>query len=736
MTYLGDFRLGATFDTKFTTVNTSGVPTALASGTIAAYPGNSTTEVTAGITLSASFDSRTGLNNVRVVASSGNGYTTATDYALVITVGTVDGNSVVGYVIGHFSIENRSALMPTTAARTLDVSAGGEAGMDWANVGSPTSTVGLSGTTVKTATDVATAVATAQNDLDTLTGADGATLASAQGNYAPAKAGDEMDLVDAPNATAVSAIQNGLASQSSVDDVPTNAELSSALGGLNDPTAGEIADAVCDEALSGHTTAGTVGKAISDILVDTAEIGAAGVGLTEAGGDGDHLTAIASVGAVAGNVGGNVAGSVASVTAGVTLADDAITASKYDESTAFPLASADSGSTEVARTGADSDTLETLSDQIDGLSTAAAPQLLQNTTIATLAGQADFTLTAGSDDDDAYNGAIVVVTDQSTATQKAVGTVQNYTGSTRRVELVSDPGIFTMAAGDTVDVLAAISNAPTAAAIRAEIDSNSTQLAAIVADTADIQPKIGTPAADLAADIAAVKSQTGEIETDTQDLQSRVPAALVSGRMASDAIAISGSTAAADAVETNIGNLDDAITDAVAAPAAALAAYDPPTNTELEARTLAAASYATAAAQTTAQNDLDLLTGADGATLATSQPNYAPAKAGDQMALANDAITAAKYDESTAFPLKSADAGSTAVARTGADADTLETLSDQLDSTASQASVNGLENLSQAEAQTAAAAALTAAEPVEANVKQVNDVTLTGDGAGTPWGPA
>lgn len=33
---------------------------------------------------------------------------------------------------------------------------------------------------------------------------------------------------------------------------------------------------------------------------------------------------------------------------------------------------------------------------------------------------------------------------------------------------------------------------------------------------------------------------------------------------------------------------------------------------------------ATSAAQTTAQNDLDLLTGADGATLATSQPNYAP----------------------------------------------------------------------------------------------------------------
>lgn len=48
------------------------------------------------------------------------------------------------------------SLKPTVAGRTLDVSAGGEAGVDWANVGSPTTTINLSGTTVKTATDVET----------------------------------------------------------------------------------------------------------------------------------------------------------------------------------------------------------------------------------------------------------------------------------------------------------------------------------------------------------------------------------------------------------------------------------------------------------------------------------------------------------------------------------------------------------------------------------------------------
>lgn len=50
-------------------------------------------------------------------------------------------------------------LIPTTAGRTLDVSAGGEAGVDWANVGSPTTSLNLSGTTVGTA-----AALTANND--------------------------------------------------------------------------------------------------------------------------------------------------------------------------------------------------------------------------------------------------------------------------------------------------------------------------------------------------------------------------------------------------------------------------------------------------------------------------------------------------------------------------------------------------------------------------------------------
>ena len=150
MTYRGDFALGSTFDLKFTSrAFTTGAPFTLA-GTpvVSAYPDNSTTQLTAGITLTVDFDTVTGLNNVRVVATSGNGYAAGSNYDLVITTGTVNSVSVVGEVIGSFSLEARSAVRPTIPGRTLDISATGEAGIDWANVGSPTTALALTGTTI------------------------------------------------------------------------------------------------------------------------------------------------------------------------------------------------------------------------------------------------------------------------------------------------------------------------------------------------------------------------------------------------------------------------------------------------------------------------------------------------------------------------------------------------------------------------------------------------------------
>ena len=73
----------------------------------------------------------------------------------------------------------------------------------------------------------------------------------------------------------------------------------------------------------------------------------------------------------------------------------------------------------------------------------------------------------------------------------------------------------------------------------------------ILEDTGTTLPAtLGSPAgASMSADVAAVQTTATAIEADTQDIQSRVPAALVSGRMSADAVAISGSTTAADLMQ-------------------------------------------------------------------------------------------------------------------------------------------------------------------------------------------
>lgn len=143
---------------------------------------------------------------------------------------------------------------------------------------------------------------------------------------------------------------------------------------------------------------------------------------------------------------------------------------------------------------------------------------------------------------------------------------------------------------------------------------------------------------NLSAGAVALQSTASAIETDTQDIQGRLPSALVSGRIDASvgAMAANVMTAAAAAsdlttelqsglataaavstLQTSVDDLptnaelatsqaaaDDATLAAIAAlnnvstaqvqtaAAAALTAYDPPTNAEMEARTLTAAQIA------------------------------------------------------------------------------------------------------------------------------------------------
>lgn len=72
--------------------------------------------------------------------------------------------------------------------------------------------------------------------------------------------------------------------------------------------------------------------------------------------------------------------------------------------------------------------------------------------------------------------------------------------------------------------------------------------------TGDSFARLGAPAgASHAADVAGVKTQTAAIETDTQDIQSRLPAALIGGRMNSDMEAINNVAVTGDGSGTPFG---------------------------------------------------------------------------------------------------------------------------------------------------------------------------------------
>jgi hypothetical protein len=107
MIYIGDFLSQATIYLYFTTHKADGTPITLAgSPVISIYKDNVTTETTTGPTLTVDFDGRTGLHCV-AIATTDAFYTTGHDYKVVITTGTVDSVSVIGYMVGSFSIENR-----------------------------------------------------------------------------------------------------------------------------------------------------------------------------------------------------------------------------------------------------------------------------------------------------------------------------------------------------------------------------------------------------------------------------------------------------------------------------------------------------------------------------------------------------------------------------------------------------------------------------------------------------
>ena len=116
--WIGDFNTSARIDIDFTTVNTSGVTTAITGGSccVRKVTNNTGTAGTlAGVGVAALTTSG-GLNHLTIFTGSDTTFfASGADYHAYIGYGLVSGNDLVGYSLGQFSILNRS----TTPANVL-----------------------------------------------------------------------------------------------------------------------------------------------------------------------------------------------------------------------------------------------------------------------------------------------------------------------------------------------------------------------------------------------------------------------------------------------------------------------------------------------------------------------------------------------------------------------------------------------------------------------------------------
>lgn len=117
--------VGETFYLLFTTrAFATGIP-----GTLGDTPGvsaiedDSDTPITAGITLGIDHASVVGLNLLTIVATGANGYEAGKDYSLYIDAGEVDSVSVIGEVVGSFSLGLSAAFTRLGAPAGASVSA-------------------------------------------------------------------------------------------------------------------------------------------------------------------------------------------------------------------------------------------------------------------------------------------------------------------------------------------------------------------------------------------------------------------------------------------------------------------------------------------------------------------------------------------------------------------------------------------------------------------------------------
>lgn len=295
----------------------------------------------------------------------GNGYHTyapaqaETNYDLIAF--TFVGTGAIPTTIQIYSRPTTGILAPTVADRTLDVSATGEAGLDWANIGGKTTSNALTGTTIATSQAVASVTA-----LSTSAIATGVWQTAVAGNFTVANSiGKCLYIANiAPGASGGHFIAGSNAA--------TTVDITGNITGNVSGSVGSVTGAV--GSVTGHTPQtgdsyariGATGSGLTSLAsasdqtaiktktdyLPSATAGAAG-GVFIAGTNaattvditgnlsGSVGSVTGAVGSVTGNVGGNVAGSVASVTGAVGSVTSGVTvaAISADVITATSIAS-------------------------------------------------------------------------------------------------------------------------------------------------------------------------------------------------------------------------------------------------------------------------------------------------------------------------------------------------------------------------------------------------------------
>lgn len=116
MPYLGDFNPGDVIYFNFTSLDiaaTPAVPSNTAGVTVSVYKDDGTSESTDGVTFTGGFDSKAGLNNVKInTAANATFYAAGHDFQAVITAGTCNSVSIANYVLPNFSLQ-RAAMFGT-----------------------------------------------------------------------------------------------------------------------------------------------------------------------------------------------------------------------------------------------------------------------------------------------------------------------------------------------------------------------------------------------------------------------------------------------------------------------------------------------------------------------------------------------------------------------------------------------------------------------------------------------